>query len=1382
MKHNDKRKLGIIATLSTFAVFGLTAMLVLTGGNINPFNVAGEDNSDYFVTLNSSNKYTSGTTKDVTTSSGAWQITFEYSGASSYANGHVTLSQNGSLQNKTLIKSVDYIQVDWNSTGSGKLQAKTSFNGSTWGELWDVTDDFSYHLPSNPYFISFVATGGSVNISSVRYQYSCIDNPEAEGKLTGYKYQLVKSKSEITSGDIVYIVGKNYYKSVEYGPVCLDTSIPNPSNPWYPGGTKVTVLNDTIDGGGTDWTVTTSADKYIFTSGGNDLYGYYNGKNYSINIGTTYTRSSQTTNVVTSYNAQNTWEWTIANSTTGISHLECTNNSSEGNRTSLVATPSYNPATWSGKSSSQWSSVNDFPVYIYKKIAVREWDKPKDVVGFTATDSKSSSYKSTSIYSSENGLSVTAHYSDGTSANVLPSEYTYKVSTDRAGQNVIDKTKPFGTSGIYYVTVNYANLMPSIIELNVEASITGVTAAMSNSTYTTADTVVYANNLTATLQFDNGTSVPKTYAEFASAGLTVKLMTPAGVEYNPSLPFGTAGNWKVRVSYSASIYADVSVTVNAVPVQSISVSPTSYTLTVGGTVQLTATINPVTATNKNVSWSTSAASVATVNDGLVTAVSVGTANITATSEDGSFKAVCAITVNPKPIPTEPILVTDVSELQVDDKVYLACASKDAVAGDISSSIMASLDATFSSDDSTITNVPSDAVEMTLGGTPGAWTFANANGNLLGATAVKKLAWGSGTTTWSISINSDGAATIQNATESYGRFLYNVSNPRFTTYISDSSASMLLPGLYKSGSATPVYPTAISFSSSTKTIAIGEAIDFSTMLQFTPSDTNQKDVTWNSTNTSVATVSNKGLVTGVIAGSTTITATAKDVSGNDLVATCNVTVKAISVTGVSLDVTSTEMSIGGTKTLTPTISPSNATNKNVTWTSSNTSVATVSGGVVTAKAAGSATITVKTVDGNKTATCSVTVTETQLDDWTILLYMCGSDLESDGGYATKDLNEIKSVSGQPSDVNFVVETGGSNSWSNKQGGCISSSKLSRFHLSNKSYVSDSQISDASMGQSSTLKSFIKWGVETYPAEKIGLILWNHGGALDGVCFDEKHSNDCLTATELNSAVSSAYSELGRTSKFEFIGYDACLMAVQDNATLNSDYFNYMVCSQESEAGDGWDYDTWLDDVYAGKSTPTVLTQIVDGFISSVSGWSDKDQTLSWLNLGNMPAYITAWENMSNYLYNSVVTSKSAWTTLANVINACGRYGYCDTSDKGDWSLEYNDGYLYDIFDAGDFISRMKTTSPYSSNSTLQTYITACSSAYANLIGYEKHQTKAGGGTGRNTTGLCMFAPLSGYNAGDETSSQYADVLPSTGTKLTNWRKLVQKYGTWFSDKS
>ena len=102
---------------------------------------------------------------------------------------------------------------------------------------------------------------------------------------------------------------------------------------------------------------------------------------------------------------------------------------------------------------------------------------------------------------------------------------------------------------------------------------------------------------------------------------------------------------------------------------------------------------------------------------------------------------------------------------------------------------------------TITNnsfatLPSGAAELTLGGSSGAWTLTNASGKKLGATAVKKVAWGSGTTTWTITIASNGDATIQSTTSSYGRFLHNVSSTRFTAYTSGTNASMLLPQLYR----------------------------------------------------------------------------------------------------------------------------------------------------------------------------------------------------------------------------------------------------------------------------------------------------------------------------------------------------------------------------------------------------------------------------------------------------------------------------------------------------------------------------------------------------------------------------------------------------------
>ena len=139
---------------------------------------------------------------------------------------------------------------------------------------------------------------------------------------------------------------------------------------------------------------------------------------------------------------------------------------------------------------------------------------------------------------------------------------------------------------------------------------------------------------------------------------------------------------------------------------------------------------------------------------------------------------------------------------------------------------------------------------------------------------------------------------------------------------------------------------------------------------TPDNATNQNVTWKSSDTKVATVDN-GLVTAVAEGTATITVTTEDGSKT---ARCTVTVTTatVPVTGVTLDPTSLTLDVNQTATLTATITPSNATNQNVTWTSDNPSVATVSGGVVTAVAPGEATITATTADGGFAATCTVTV--------------------------------------------------------------------------------------------------------------------------------------------------------------------------------------------------------------------------------------------------------------------------------------------------------------------------------------------------------------------------------------------------------------------------
>lgn len=142
------------------------------------------------------------------------------------------------------------------------------------------------------------------------------------------------------------------------------------------------------------------------------------------------------------------------------------------------------------------------------------------------------------------------------------------------------------------------------------------------------------------------------------------------------------------------------------------------------------------------------------------------------------------------------LVTDASTLKVGDELVIASNEKGVVAGNISDDYLSKVTSTFSEDMSTIAELGQGAVVFTLGGEADAWTLSNSEGKLLVCTAVKKVAWDNGTTTWKISIGTNSDATIQSTKTSYGRFLYNVQSTRFTTYISDPNAGMLLPQIYR----------------------------------------------------------------------------------------------------------------------------------------------------------------------------------------------------------------------------------------------------------------------------------------------------------------------------------------------------------------------------------------------------------------------------------------------------------------------------------------------------------------------------------------------------------------------------------------------------------
>ena len=166
----------------------------------------------------------------------------------------------------------------------------------------------------------------------------------------------------------------------------------------------------------------------------------------------------------------------------------------------------------------------------------------------------------------------------------------------------------------------------------------------------------------------------------------------------------------------------------------------------------------------------------------------------------------------------------------------------------------------------------------------------------------------------------------------------------------------------------VHVTGVSVSPATLSLVEGTSDQLRATV--TPSDAANKSVSWTSSATAIATVDNTGKVTAVSAGTATITVKTAD-GGKTATCAVTVTTKVIPVTGISIEEGATaEVEEGKTVTLTAKVQPDNATDKTVTWTSSNKAIATVADGVVTGVAAGQAVITAKA--GDKEATCTVTV--------------------------------------------------------------------------------------------------------------------------------------------------------------------------------------------------------------------------------------------------------------------------------------------------------------------------------------------------------------------------------------------------------------------------
>lgn len=253
-------------------------------------------------------------------------------------------------------------------------------------------------------------------------------------------------------------------------------------------------------------------------------------------------------------------------------------------------------------------------------------------------------------------------------------------------------------------------------------------------------------------------------------------------------------------------------------------------------------------------------------------------------------------------------------------------------------------------------------------------------------------------------------------------------------------------------------------------------------------------------------------------------------------------------------------------------------------------------------------------------------------WTVFVYLCGTDLESKCGNASRDLAEMVEATQATSELRFVVLAGGTETWYNS---VCSDGAMTWLVIRNGEVEKLDEWEPKSMGDPDTLTSFLDWGLENYASQYMVLDLWDHGGgSVSGVCFDELFNGDHLTLSEIDFALNEVYEKYGFL--FEVIGFDACLMATVEMANILVPYGKYMLASQESEPGTGWDYRSFGAAVAGGADSGAALGKAVcDGFYDSFDGMDCQSTvTLSVTDLSRVDALLRTFNTYCAGIYQDI----------------------------------------------------------------------------------------------------------------------------------------------------
>lgn len=300
------------------------------------------------------------------------------------------------------------------------------------------------------------------------------------------------------------------------------------------------------------------------------------------------------------------------------------------------------------------------------------------------------------------------------------------------------------------------------------------------------------------------------------------------------------------------------------------------------------------------------------------------------------------------------------------------------------------------------------------------------------------------------------------------------------------------------------------------------------------------------------------------------------------------------------------------------------------------------------------------------------------EWAVYWYLCGSDLESNYAAATNDLAELIDVQ-LPENVKVVIQTGGTTFWQNN---LMKPDVLGRYLYDNNGLQLIEELPLASMGDAQTLKDFLRFGKENYPARRTAVVLWNHGGgSVSEASFDEIYGMDSLSLAEMYQAFSEVFGENPENQPIDIIGFDTCLMATIDTAYIFSDIAKYLVASQEIEPGNGWLYSGWIGVLAAiPDMEPLDLARVIcDSYEQGcIEVGTEENITLSVTDLSKVSNLVAAYDDFGKEALASALENPAFFAHFSKIANSVENYGgntreqgYTNMTDLGSLAIKSKD---------------------------------------------------------------------------------------------------------------